>query len=158
LQLSLLKSGTHPDETGDNGEHFFTYSILPHACRFSVESVIRPAYELNNPVSSILSATDSHEISSFIKVDAPNVIIESIKPAEEGNDIIVRLYEAGKAGTHIKLTFEDRIKTVTEANMLEEEKRKLKLKKNTVSLFIKPFEIKTFACNVSITKIISNPV
>ena len=147
MQLSLLKSGTHPDETGDNGEHFFTYSILPHACGFSVESVIRPAYELNNPVSSILSATDSHEISSFIKVDAPNVIVESIKPAEKGgNDIIVRLYEAGKAGTHIKLTFDKRIESVYEANMLEEEKCKLKLKNNTVSLFIKPFEIKTFVC------------
>ena len=151
VQLSLLKSGTHPDETGDNGEHFFTYSILPHACGFSVESVIRPAYELNNPVSTVLSSANSAEICNLVEVDAANVIVESIKPAEDFSDnIIVRFYEAGKAGTHVKLTFDKNVKSVCETNMLEEEKQELKLINNSVSLFIKPFEIKTIKLKIKI--------
>ncbi len=149
MQLSLLKSGTHPDETGDNGVHFFTYSILPHACGFSVESVIRPAYELNNPVYSTLSSSGTSEINSLVKVDAVNVIVESIKPAEEISDnIIIRLYEAGKSGTHVKLTFDKIVKSIYETNMLEEKKIKLKLKNNSVSFFIKPFEIKSLKLEI----------
>jgi len=145
LQLSLLKSGTHPDETADNGEHFFTYSILPHASGFSVESVIRPAYELNNPVSYASSTSATTKINNLIKVDMPNVIIESIKLAEDSsNNIIVRLYEAGKSGTHVKLSLDKIIKSVSETNMLEEEKFNHNLKNNSISFFIKPFEIKTF--------------
>ena len=49
--LSLIKSGVHPDDRGDEGVHLFTYSLLPHAGGFTVPSVVRPAYELNVPVS-----------------------------------------------------------------------------------------------------------
>jgi alpha-mannosidase len=53
IRLSLHKGGTHPDPRGDEGVHEVTYSLLPHQGGFSVETVIRPAYELNvQPVRS----------------------------------------------------------------------------------------------------------
>ncbi|HOX39238.1 MAG TPA: glycoside hydrolase family 38 C-terminal domain-containing protein [Candidatus Brocadiia bacterium] len=148
LRLSLLKSGTHPDPRGDNGRRSFTYSLLPHACGFSAESVVRPAYELNVPAIAAPAGGKAQCLSSLIEVDAPNVIIESVKKAEKGKGIVVRLYEAEKTGVNANLKFNVPVKSVSETNMLEEEPKSLKVRGGKVSLFVRAFEIKTLLLDV----------
>lgn len=143
MRLSLHKGGTHPDPRGDAGIHHVTYSLLPHASGFSAESVIRPAYELNVPVL----AAKGHGLGqgdSFLSIDATNVMIEAVKPAEDGKAYIVRLYEAERSAVKgANLTFGQTPARVFAANMLEEELIELPLIGNLVSLDFGAFEIKT---------------
>jgi len=148
-RLSLIKSGRHPDPRGDEGRHRFSYAMLPHADGFSVESVVRPAYELNLAPAVIPSARDRAIDFNLASLDAANVIVEAVKLAEEGDGIILRLYEAGKTGTHVNMHFNVPVATLSTVNMLEEEPESLSVDGNRVHLYFKPFEIKTLKLKIA---------
>ena len=50
MSLTLIKSGTYPNEDADIGEHRFTYSIYPHAGRWQEAKTVEMAYNLNVPM------------------------------------------------------------------------------------------------------------
>ena len=135
MRLSLHKGGILPDSKGDKGRHYCRYAILPHTEGFGARSVIQPAYQFNYlPTLGFAGA------ESFISVDAPNVIIESVKPCEDKqNAYILRLYDAAGDYTRTSLTFGHAVEAVVECNMLEEELRPA----DAANLVFKPFEIKT---------------
>lgn len=141
LQLSLHKGGVHPDHLGDkDGIHRAVYSFLPHVGGYNAQNVVRPAYELNVPV---LVAPGEKEIHPLAKVDAPNVIIEAVKPCEDAERAyIVRLYEAQGSRVNAMLSLPENAEEVCITNMLEEVKESLG-KVHEVSLSFRPFEIKT---------------
>jgi alpha-mannosidase len=148
LRLTLMKSGVHPDPRGDAGRHLVTYSLLPHACGFSVESVVRPAYELNVPPMVFEVGDGVTDIAGLLTVDAPNVIVESIKWAEKGNAFVVRLYEAGKIGCSAGIGFNIPVRSVKETNMLEEKPVDVELVDGWAELSFRALEIKTLYCEV----------
>ncbi|MFH1571666.1 MAG: glycoside hydrolase family 38 C-terminal domain-containing protein, partial [Gemmatimonadota bacterium] len=144
LRLTLLKSGTHPDPRGDAGRHLFTYALLPHAGAFAADTVVRAGYELNVPPLACPAARDAAGHRSLLTVDAPNVVVESVKWAEDGHAFVVRLYEAERSGTRARVRFGVPVKGVAETNLLEEEAQSLRLGRNgAVGLYFRPFEIKT---------------
>ena len=118
IRLSLLKGGGHPDPRGDAGAHTFTYSLLPHASGFSVESVVRPAYELHTPLLAHLGATRA--AAPLLAPTHPDHVVETIKPAESGEGVIVRLYDA--AGTASPLAIEPTapLALLGDTNLLED--------------------------------------
>ncbi|MBR5409067.1 MAG: alpha-mannosidase [Clostridia bacterium] len=144
LRLSLHRGGTHPDYTGDRGDHELTYSLLPHEGAFSAETVTRPAYELNVP--HVVSPGKA-ERPPFLTVDAPNVIAEALKPAEDGSDaFVLRLYECEGTKTQTKVRFGTPVGSAVLTNLLEDEGEALALNGGAVSLTFRPFEIKTVKC------------
>src|SRR5262249_47999093 len=113
LDLNLLRSPADPDPQADRAQHEFTYALNQHSGNHIAGGCVRAGYELNVPVhyavgksltGSLLSASDSSAGVSFAQIDAEHVIIEAIKKAEEGDDIILRLYEAAGATTSTTLT------------------------------------------------------
>lgn len=136
ITLTLLKSGTHPDESGDTGEHFFKYALLPHEGGFSVENVIRPAYEFN-----IAPCRSPANCKGFVKVSNSNVIIETVKLAEDGLGRVVRLYECEGTKTNLELSFNRKYK-ITVTNMLEEQLYPAK-NADIFKCTLRPFEILT---------------
>jgi alpha-mannosidase len=152
LRLTLIKSGTHPDNRGDHGKHHFTYSLLPHTCGFSVESVVRPSYELNIPVVQYPAGPEASPIPGILSVDAPNIIVESIKWAEKGHAFVVRLYEAGKVGSRARIKFSIPLVSVSETNLLEGNPKPLESENGELHLFFRPFQIKTLYCKPPISK------
>ena len=139
--LSLIKSGRHPDPRGDEGRHRFAYAMLPHLGGFSVESVVRPAYEFNVAPTVIEGAAPVSV--SLLSVDAPNVIVEAVKWAEDVEGFVVRLYEAGRTGAWATVRFGVPVASVEETNLLEEEGTPVEVVDGAVRLWFKPFEIKT---------------
>lgn len=137
LRLSLHKGGTHPDPRGDQGDHICTYSLLPHAGGFRAETVVRPAYELNLAPTVVDGVADS---GPLLAVDAPNVVVETVKPAEDGRGYIVRLYECERSATRARIRLAG---TVFETNLLEEDQQPLATKDEVLELEFRPFEIKT---------------
>ena len=79
----------------------------------------------------------------MVSIPSPQIIVESIKQAESGKGIVVRLYEAGKTGAHARIDFGRAVRKVQECDMLAENGVDLRLKKGAVSLYFRPFEIKT---------------
>ncbi|MGF7143059.1 alpha-mannosidase [Anaerotaenia torta] len=137
MRLSLHKGGIRPDYHGDKGIHQCTYVFHPHTGGFEAGNVIWPAYELNYPVLTTDGVCE--QSSSFVSLDADNVIIETIKPCEDKqNAYILRLYEAEGAYANTTLRFRHPVKELFETDMLEEV-----IGDCSGSLVFRPFEIKT---------------
>jgi alpha-mannosidase len=146
LDLNLLRSPSSPDPQADRAQHEFTYALYPHAGNHIVGSVVRAGYELNVPLRSIPGTPQqSHRPASlsFARIEAENVIIETIKKAEKSDDIILRLYEASGATTRTTLTFDREIKAIWRTNLLEEPEKSLDHQQRSVELTLSPFEILT---------------
>lgn len=145
IRLTLLKSATAPDPNADQGEHRFTYSLYPHAGDWR-NGTVAASYDLNNPVivRRVSGAgTGSLNPTQLIAVDQPNVIIETVKQAEDGNGLIVRLYEnerkRGKATLRAGFT----IGAAFRCNLLEENQNALTPSENTLTLDLTPYQIVT---------------
>lgn len=144
MMLTLQKSGTHPDITGDPGIHTMRYSLLPHVGTFSADNTVSYAYAFNSdPI--LVNGKAKVENESFIKVDASNIICETIKKSEDDNSAyVIRLYECERNTTNCKVKLSRKANNVFETNMLEEIKSQCYLDEdNTIDLTFKPFEIKT---------------
>ena len=140
VRLSLHRGGTHPDFTGDKGEHEMTYSLIVHDGAFNAENTILPAYELNVP---IVAAKGDAAVAPVISIDAENVICEALKPAEEGEGTVMRLYECEGGRTTAKIALSNGAEKAVITNMLEDELEELETENGVLTLEFKPFEIKT---------------
>jgi alpha-mannosidase len=77
-------------------------------------------------------------------VDAPNVIVEAVKPAEDGSgDVLVRLYEVMRTATRCALATSLPVARACETDMLEQESGDLSVEEGRITLEFRPFEIKT---------------
>lgn len=140
IRLSLLRASTFPDETADKGIQEFTYGIylfntsLPHA------EVVQRGYEMNVPLVITQGCSAKR---SYLQINNKNMIMDTLKKAEDGTGIILRIYECmGGSGTgEISLGF--KAGECWETDMLENKKKKLAMAGNRISLEFGPFEIKT---------------
>lgn len=139
MRLSLHKGGLRPDDTGDSGVHDFSYALLPHVGALCAEETVRAAYCLNNPPIVFSGAQTLPETP--IRVENPNIIIESIKPLHEtaARAFAVRLYECEGCRTNAALTLAPYITRAEQSNLLEEVFAPLEQN----ALQFHPFEIKT---------------
>lgn len=92
MTLTLIKSGIEPNPTADQEEHTFTYALYPHAEGWRRANTVQEAMKLNQPLLSEEGGQAGCQ-NSFVWVDKSNVIIETVKMAEDDDGIIVRLYE-----------------------------------------------------------------
>jgi alpha-mannosidase len=143
IRLSLLRSPTHPDPVADLGDHTFTYSLLPHAGDWRT-CTIPAAYALNDPVHVVESAGGSGApIPLLVAVNRDNVVIETIKRAEDGNGIIVRLYECHRKRGFVTLEAGFDLQAVTLASLIEDDEQPVAFNARQITLPIKPYEIMT---------------
>ena len=143
IGLTLIKSGIEPNPTTDQEEHFFTYALYPHAEGWQQAGTVREAYRLNQPALSVRGGQAGTEYS-LASVQPANVILETVKQAEDGNGVIVRLYETENARTEACLTWNRPIASVEECNCIEEKQADAAFDSACIPFVIKPYEIKTF--------------
>lgn len=141
FNLTLLKAALAPDMRADRGEQRFTYAFYAWNGSFFESDVIREAYELNVPLTVIEGAGGRR---SLFTLSAPNVILETVKPAEDGSpDIVLRLYESKRTATRCILETSLPVAAATQTNMLEEPETALACEQGRIPLDFRPFEIKT---------------
>ncbi|MDD6050596.1 MAG: glycoside hydrolase family 38 C-terminal domain-containing protein, partial [Clostridiales bacterium] len=142
MALSLLRAPLVPDDTADRGEHQFSYAIMPFATAFKDSGVVRAGYAFNQPVY-LAGPWDAFRVDAGFSCDSDAMIIETVKPADDGSDdIILRLYESLRThatGT-LRLPFAAR---VYESTMDETETGALLGEGRALPLSLKPFEIRT---------------
>ncbi len=147
MSLTLIKSGTYPNEDADIGEHEFTYSIYPHAGRWQEAKTVEMAYNLNVPMLAKRTGRQEGcggEYESFLKCSQESCFVEVIKKAEDGNGVIVRMYENKNNRVRAQIQTAYPIAHVYECNLLEENEEELTAGKNCFETVFKPYEIKTF--------------
>jgi len=86
----------------DQGLQTFQMQLLPHLGTWQQVGAPRAAAELVDPVPIVYQGIHPGTRSasdSFMSVDAPDVIVEAVKEAEDGDDLIVRSYETDGQGT-----------------------------------------------------------
>jgi alpha-mannosidase len=146
LDLNLLRSPHYPDPVADRGEHRFTYSLYPHAGDHVAGGVMRAGYELNVPLRVLAGASGNAPLGnsgSWFRVSVPDVIIETVKQAEDGNGLVVRLYESAGAATSAELLCGFGLTAAEETNLIEEHPAPLPVSGKAVALDFRPFEIRT---------------
>jgi alpha-mannosidase len=138
MTLSLLRAPTYPDPEADQGEHCFAYAIAPHAGDWREANTVAEAAAFNAP---LLWTSASARSQSFFSVDRSELVIDTVKPTEDGKGVVVRLYEStgrrGQATLHIDLPLTHVVKT----NILEDELETLPSEQGRVMLTYQPFEI-----------------
>lgn len=145
LRLSLLRSSIDPDPHADEGQHDMTYSLYPHEGDWRYGSV-QQGYELNHPLLAVADTPhtgDKGARATFLGVDSENIIVETVKKAEDSSAVVVRIYEAYGQRNNATIAFARTPRRVAECDMMEENAKPLRLKGNEVALFFTPYEIKT---------------
>jgi alpha-mannosidase len=156
LGLSLLKGAIFPDKDADRGRHRFTYSLLPHQGDWRAAQVVRRAYELNVPLLVVPTkderrttkeeSDDSSFVlrpSSFLSTSNDHIVVETVKVADDGNGLIIRLYEAHNQRGPASLRFGRPVASAVETDLLEREIGPATVEGNAVRFEVRPFEIKT---------------
>jgi alpha-mannosidase len=146
MRLTLLRSPKHPDPEADMGQHRFTYSLLPHRGEVAQSGVPLAGYDLNVPFQAQrLPVRDGvlAQTHSYFRLDHPNLIIEAVKRAEDGDGVIVRLYEAYRRRGCARLVTNGRFSRATRTDLLERDQEELGIHGGAVELPYRPFEIIT---------------
>ena len=146
LRLSLLRAPCAPDPQADRGTQHFTYSLFPHPGDCRQGRVIEEGYRLNVPLrADTIPATpgDLPAGLSLFSVDRPGVYIESVKTAEDGNGLILRLYEGHGARGPFTLSTPLPFQHAESVNLLEQDPHPVAFTSGTCTLSLKPFQIHT---------------
>jgi len=140
MRMTLLRSPRWPDPQADVGEHRFAYAIRPHAGSWQAAGVTAEARAFNAP---LLLAPGHVAARSWLATDDPALLIDTVKRAEDGDALVVRLYEAyggrGTARLRVGVPFAG----ARRANLLEDPLGPLELDDGAVLLPYRPFEIVT---------------
>ena len=142
IGLTLLKSGVEPHPNADVEIHEFTYSLLPHAESWQEAGTVAESYKLNQRAYAVTGG-EAGKAASFASVDKRNVILETVKAAENGEGTVLRLYECENARTKATLTVPADTKAAYLTNLLEEIESELSVENGKVTFTIKPYEIVT---------------
>jgi alpha-mannosidase len=109
----------------------------------------RLAYELNVPLLSRTVAAGVAAPQAGLAIEGDSVVIEAVKWAEEGSALILRLYDAGKQASQVRVRLPAAVRSVALADMLEEPQAELALDQDhSVSFPVGPLQIVTLRCEV----------
>jgi len=124
---------------------------MPHAGDHAEAETVRRGYEFNVPLRHTFPEAGARRgpklpaSCSFFEVDAPGVVLDTVKKAEDEDALILRLYEAHGGHVRTKLVSPLPMKSAVECDLLERKTlgRAMKPKACTFDLHFAPFEIKT---------------
>lgn len=141
LSLTLVKCSTSPSDCVDKGVHKFTYSLYPHVGDVRHCDVYKHAAMLNNPLVLVDGTAEGGNGVSLVSCDKDNVIVDTVKFAEDDDGVIVRLFENNNCTTNCTLTFGLDVLNAVKCDLLENGGETVAVRDNKISLNIKPFEI-----------------
>ena len=146
LNITLLKCSTYPDKQADIGHHSFAYALYPHSGTLAESKTVEYAYALNNPCMAIETSGGDGSIAdafSLVCTKRNRLLLDTVKPAEDGQGMIVRAYEPLRRRGKEILQFGCAVQKAYLCDMLENVLEELPVKDGKVELSYKPFEILT---------------
>ncbi len=140
LSLSLLRAPKEPDPEADMGEHQFKYALLPHALSPQLSAVWWHAACFNQPL--IITQGNTMKTDLYLaSVDAPNIILDTFKLAEDGDGFICRLYETAGSHTHATLNLKQDFASAEICDLLERSLGIVAMNNSRIPFDFQPFQI-----------------
>ncbi|OWV81720.1 alpha-mannosidase [Rhizobium sp. R634] len=138
IGMSLVRGAIYPDPLADEGEQSFTYALMPHDGAWHEGGVLDEALDLNQPLVTAEAQGLSAGAYAPLTIAGTPVAFSGLKPAEEGDGLILRLYEpAGRRG-RLSLSLPSGWSASQPLNILEEPMER------QGPADIMPFEIRTW--------------
>jgi alpha-mannosidase len=117
--------------------------------------VYKRGYELNVPLRVVTAAAEASEADTlaetfaFLQLNHPNVMVEAVKKAEEGDDLIVRLYET--AGTRVQAELRPgfEVREAWQSDLMERKLEAIPVDDGEIVLTFAPFDILTLRLSIS---------
>lgn len=151
MRLSLLRAPSWPDAEADRGRHAFTYAVYPHEGDWRGAGTVRKAAELNGPAAVVKAGsglpteggTAGPGGHSFLGLDSRHVILDAVKPSEDGEDTILRFYESSGGRERVAVEWKQPFRRVMLVDALEQEEREIPAAGGRFVLDFRPYEIKS---------------
>ncbi|MHB1000670.1 MAG: alpha-mannosidase [Armatimonadota bacterium] len=110
FRLTLIRSSFNPDPVPEVSRHDIRLAIIPHDGPCDVSQAAREGAAFNQQM--VVVSTDIHEgtldsTKGFVEVLTPNVMVASVKKAEDSEALIVRLYETEGKETEAQVRITD---------------------------------------------------
>src|SRR3989442_11164255 len=113
------------------------YSLYPHQGTWKEAKTVRRGYEFNNPLIAVMGESHKGKLpasKSFFSLSPPNLILTTVKKAEDSEAWIVQWYDAGGEDTQAQLTLPQEPKKVFASNFMEADRSTVTHKGNTVAM------------------------
>ena len=141
MRLSLLRSPQWPDPTADRGQHSIEYALLPHTGTWQDAQTVRRGYEFNNPLIAVVSNPHKGTLPSshsFITLSPANLVLSTVKKAEDSDAWILQWYDSDGGGGNALLELPGLPRKVMRSNFLEEDGQPVPFAGRTVTLATRP--------------------
>ena len=102
---------------------------------------MRQGYELNQPATVM---PGEYPLPSLLCAEGNGIIVDTVKPVENGDGIVVRAYQSLNMAARGKFSFNLPAHSVTETDMLEQPKYPIDFDGQCWTADFSPFEVKTF--------------
>lgn len=142
MSLSLIKCATFPDTQADQGEHLFTYAFLPHADSWQQAGVEKEALALNQPLR-VYSGENRLAGKSLFRTMDENIVMDAVKKAEAGEDVVIRFHEYFGRRGNVKVTSDFPVERIQKVNLLEDGMEEEQTAQD-ISVSVRPYEICTY--------------
>jgi alpha-mannosidase len=137
LGLSLLRSPIYPHPLADEGQHHFTYSLLPHTGTWMEGGVLAEAEDLNRPLLTRTCRAGGAVRRQALATDGLALGLAALKPAEDGGGLVLRFYEPQGARGTARLTLPGGWRPAAALNLLED-------RVGEPDLDFGPFQVRTY--------------
>jgi alpha-mannosidase len=150
LQPILLASRKSCHELGNEylqtGDHHYKFSLTSHTIGW--QNSFAFGKEANENLFVVVNPkqfqnSNLPEFKSFFSVDKENVIISTIKRAEDDNSVVLRLYDSLGKDTEILISGFNKFNKAISTNLIEEEKANLKIIGNKIPIELGKYSIET---------------
>jgi len=139
--------------TQDWGRHEILFGLMSHAGDYQNDQTDWHAYRLNQPLLVFISPAHPGPLGrsfSFLRLNSARVRVLALKKAEASDEVIVRLVEMdGRPARQISLQFATPILKAREVNGVEDHLENIPTKGGSLLFDLKPFEVKSFAVQLS---------
>ena len=121
LNLSLLREPALPGSARRRRASTTSpTAVFPHAGDWTEAGVVAEAFALNSPLIRSRPGRMRADGAGFVRVDGTELGLGALKQAEDGNGLILRVYEPNGARGPVTLRFAEPVKAVERVNLLEE--------------------------------------
>jgi alpha-mannosidase len=153
LRITLMRAAGNPDIYPNLGKFNISYALYPHAGDWTNgawtegEDFNIPVYAAEPPSLALVKDHASlPEKESFFFIDKKNVILSGVKKAEDGEELILRLFEIEGKETLTKVTLPMTVNSARRLNLVELPLKSAaapEVQGNTITVRLRPHEIVT---------------
>ena len=146
LLASRISCHVEGNQYLQTGNHFFSFSLNSH--RAGWENGFRFGKQANEKLFAVVDpeayiSASLPESQSFFGIDSENLVISTVKKAEDDNSVIVRVYDAEGKATNAVLRTSSKFNTAVQTNLIEYPIKPVEINKSGTTLNIGHHGIET---------------